>query len=98
MGFEPCVLADERLGRRDEHRAKPHIVGVAVRHQLTGVLLTLTDEKTNAPPFGDASVFWPARRDSNPRPLESESTAISSFATGGGMARTRCVRASVIVH
>ena len=27
---------------------------------------------------------WPARRDSNPRPLESESTAISSFATGGG--------------
>ena len=26
---------------------------------------------------------WPARRDSNPRPLESESTAISSFATGG---------------
>ena len=28
-------------------------------------------------------LFWPARRDSNPRPLESESTAISSFATGG---------------
>ena len=26
---------------------------------------------------------WSARRDSNPRPLESESTAISSFATGG---------------
>ena len=26
---------------------------------------------------------WPARRDLNPRPLESESTAISSFATGG---------------
>ena len=30
---------------------------------------------------------WPARRDSNPRPLESESTAISSFATGGWCAR-----------
>ena len=29
------------------------------------------------------SFCWPARRDSNPRPLESESTAISSFATGG---------------
>ena len=28
-------------------------------------------------------LIWPARRDSNPRPLESESTAISSFATGG---------------
>ena len=26
---------------------------------------------------------WPARRDSNPRPSESESAAISSFATGG---------------
>lgn len=31
-----------------------------------------------------ASAFsWPARRDSNPRPSESESAAISSFATGG---------------
>lgn len=30
-----------------------------------------------------AVFHWPARRDSNPRPLESESTAISSFATGG---------------
>ena len=29
------------------------------------------------------AVFWPARRDSNPRPSESESAAISSFATGG---------------
>ena len=28
-------------------------------------------------------LFWPARRDSNPRPSESESAAISSFATGG---------------
>ncbi len=27
--------------------------------------------------------FWPARRDLNPRPSESESAAISSFATGG---------------
>lgn len=27
--------------------------------------------------------LWPARRDSNPRPSESESAAISSFATGG---------------
>ncbi len=26
---------------------------------------------------------WSARRDSNPRPSESESAAISSFATGG---------------
>ena len=31
------------------------------------------------------STLWPARRDSNPRPLESESTAISSFATGGNL-------------
>ena len=28
-------------------------------------------------------LIWPARRDSNPRPSESESAAISSFATGG---------------
>ena len=28
-------------------------------------------------------LVWPARRDSNPRPSESESAAISSFATGG---------------
>ncbi len=28
-------------------------------------------------------LYWPARRDSNPRPSESESAAISSFATGG---------------
>lgn len=28
-------------------------------------------------------LLWPARRDSNPRPSESESAAISSFATGG---------------
>ena len=27
--------------------------------------------------------LWSARRDSNPRPSESESAAISSFATGG---------------
>ena len=33
------------------------------------------------------SLCWPARRDSNPRPLESESTAISSFATGGWCAQ-----------
>ena len=26
---------------------------------------------------------WPAQEDSNPRPPESESVAISSFATGG---------------
>ena len=32
-----------------------------------------------------AALLWPARRDSNPRPLESESTAISSFATGGNL-------------
>ena len=31
----------------------------------------------------NACRFWPARRDSNPRPSESESAAISSFATGG---------------
>ena len=30
-----------------------------------------------------AVFHWPARRDSNPRPSESESAAISSFATGG---------------
>ena len=29
--------------------------------------------------------FWPARRDSNPRPSESESAAISSFATSGNI-------------
>lgn len=29
------------------------------------------------------STLWSARRDSNPRPSESESAAISSFATGG---------------
>ncbi len=28
-------------------------------------------------------LFWSARRDSNPRPSESESAAISSFATSG---------------
>ncbi len=28
-------------------------------------------------------LFWPARRDLNPRSLESESNAISNFATGG---------------
>ena len=31
----------------------------------------------------DILFFWPARRDLNPQPLESESTAISNFATGG---------------
>ena len=36
--------------------------------------------------------FWPARRDSNPRPLESESTAISSFATGGYRRTTKSTR------
>lgn len=32
-------------------------------------------------PYGTSD--WSARRDSNPRPSESESAAISSFATGG---------------
>ena len=31
----------------------------------------------------DILFFWSARRDLNPQPLESESTAISNFATGG---------------
>ena len=38
------------------------------------------------------SFTWPARRDSNPRPLESESTAISSFATGGYRRTTKSTR------
>ena len=33
--------------------------------------------------LSNALFAWPARRDSNPRPSESESAAISSFATGG---------------
>ena len=33
----------------------------------------------------DCLIFWPARRDLNPRPSESESAAISSFATGGNI-------------
>ena len=37
-------------------------------------------------------LLWPARRDSNPRPLESESTAISSFATGGYRRTTESTR------
>ena len=37
------------------------------------------------------SNFWPARKDSNLRPSESESDALSSCATG----RYRCVRISV---
>ena len=40
------------------------------------------DEKT-ALTKSESCFFWPARRDSNPRPSESESAAISSFATGG---------------
>ena len=34
-------------------------------------------------PYNCVVFLWPARRDSNPRPSESESAAISSFATGG---------------
>lgn len=34
-------------------------------------------------PYNYVVFLWPARRDSNPRPSESESAAISSFATGG---------------
>ena len=38
-------------------------------------------KRTN--PHGLVLFNWPARRDSNPWPSESESAAISSFATGG---------------
>lgn len=47
--------------------------------------------KQNGPSHGEervvraGSACWPARRDSNPRPSESESAAISSFATGGNI-------------
>ena len=45
----------------------------------------LPTDRTKQERHHESGVFlaWPARRDSNPRPLESESTAISSFATGG---------------
>ncbi len=42
----------------------------------------ITDFEIEGSYFND--IFkWSARRDSNPRPSESESAAISSFATGG---------------
>ena len=41
------------------------------------------DQKKTGCRFCGILFFWSARRDLNPQPLESESTAISNFATGG---------------
>ncbi len=71
-GTVQCGKAHKRDGLKTPHR---------------GVFLTAfripPGKKRNTTRKGWCSLFWPARRDSNPRPLESESTAISSFATGG---------------
>ena len=51
---------------------------------LTLLLLRIprTEKNQHSTPKREL-LIWPARRDSNPRPSESESAAISSFATGG---------------
>ena len=56
------------------------------------------ERKREYQPTVDTLFLWPARRDSNPRPLESESTAISSFATGGNIGEMPLLKASFIVH
>ena len=77
----PCfsrgrVLRSDRI----RHREKLHF---CLRQKWRA--FCLPTDRTKQERHHESGVFlaWPARRDSNPRPLESESTAISSFATGG---------------
>ena len=96
IGKHHSILADHWPARRDpgpcfsrrrilrSHRSSRREKLHFCRWQKWRAFCLPTDRTKQKRHHESGAFFaWPARRDSNPRPLESESTAISSFATGG---------------